>query len=984
MLHRAATTAYSWWWASHIRTKQSKWLEQNLQDMEEKVKFMLKIIEQEGDSFAKRAEMYYKKRPELISYVEESYRAYRALAERFDHISKDLQSANRTIATVFPEQVQLALESDDDDSSIGSTAPSPDRVSTRSSLSVPKNLPKAPKLPKQSLKAKREQLRRNVTSSHGTSSGLNKDEANKEIDALQKDILTWQTEKEFMKSAYESALAKFLELESKITDSQSRVCVLQDEFGVGTIMEDHEARALMAGSALKSCSEALAKLQEEQNRSFEEVKQEYERIKEGHERLAKLKKLGEKDDGSQQGLSDGPVAFGEALIDIEPEEGEDVEAFRERIREQLKMSSDSVFTEPEMADKIDDLVEKVVHLETVVCSYNALVKRLRQEIDAILAHIKTLEEQKQPILEGSAMSFRLRELEEELIRVNSLNKQVIEQKKCINEQITEAGCNVDHLKEKMHNVKLAEDGEYFGFFKETKGEQDVEAQKEEIERDTEKEKLPHPPEPQQETKVEEEDEEEKQDAPRSAENIIDIADLQVEEEDGLNWRRLYLNNMEDREKILIEEYTMIFRDYKDVKSKLSEMEKKHRDQIFEMASHVRELRNIITAKDEEIQMLLKRISDLESKGDKNTDSVPKNSKQEQNDGETKDPASTIDNDVDKDIIATKDVEIQMLRKKLLTLQGHRSVYSDTWVLKEHNDLKQEDKDDSKKNNAVMSRSASDRKPLFHHLYDQDAFIKEVTNAGDKEGSGRGAKTDFITQSTPISGAKARFRVELDNLLEANLDFWLRFSSSVHQIQKLQTSLRDLQAELTKLKQSERKEDKSQQLVKSDVRPLYKHLREKHTELTLWLEHSVVFQEELNSRFSSLNKIQDEIRKVSSGKEEDNELTSYQAAKFHGEILNMKQENSKVAEELQAGVHRAKALKEDVGKLLAKLDKEFGFSEANIRHSSSFKNPFNKPRIPLHSFLFGVRLRRHRHRPSILACVTPALPSRPDDDDDSVG
>jgi len=31
MLHRAATTAYSWWWASHIRTKQSKWLEQNLQ-----------------------------------------------------------------------------------------------------------------------------------------------------------------------------------------------------------------------------------------------------------------------------------------------------------------------------------------------------------------------------------------------------------------------------------------------------------------------------------------------------------------------------------------------------------------------------------------------------------------------------------------------------------------------------------------------------------------------------------------------------------------------------------------------------------------------------------------------------------------------------------------------------------------------------------------------------------------------------------------
>lgn len=31
MLQRAARNAYSWWAASHIRTKQSKWLQQNLQ-----------------------------------------------------------------------------------------------------------------------------------------------------------------------------------------------------------------------------------------------------------------------------------------------------------------------------------------------------------------------------------------------------------------------------------------------------------------------------------------------------------------------------------------------------------------------------------------------------------------------------------------------------------------------------------------------------------------------------------------------------------------------------------------------------------------------------------------------------------------------------------------------------------------------------------------------------------------------------------------
>lgn len=33
MLQRAASNAYSWWWASHIRTKQSKWLDNNLEGL---------------------------------------------------------------------------------------------------------------------------------------------------------------------------------------------------------------------------------------------------------------------------------------------------------------------------------------------------------------------------------------------------------------------------------------------------------------------------------------------------------------------------------------------------------------------------------------------------------------------------------------------------------------------------------------------------------------------------------------------------------------------------------------------------------------------------------------------------------------------------------------------------------------------------------------------------------------------------------------
>lgn len=86
-------------------------------DMDAKVKHMIKLIEEDADSFARRAEMYYKKRPELMKLVEEFYRAYRALAERYDHATGALRQAHRTMAEAFPNQVPLV-----DDSPAGSSA----------------------------------------------------------------------------------------------------------------------------------------------------------------------------------------------------------------------------------------------------------------------------------------------------------------------------------------------------------------------------------------------------------------------------------------------------------------------------------------------------------------------------------------------------------------------------------------------------------------------------------------------------------------------------------------------------------------------------------------------------------------------------------------------------------------------------------------------------------------------------------------------
>ncbi|XP_076954218.1 protein NETWORKED 1A-like [Bidens hawaiensis] len=100
---------YSWWWDSHISPKNSKWLQENLADMDTKVKSMIKLIEEDADSFARRAEMYYKKRPDLMKLVEEFYRAYRALAERYDYATSELRHAQKALQAAFPDQEPFTL-----------------------------------------------------------------------------------------------------------------------------------------------------------------------------------------------------------------------------------------------------------------------------------------------------------------------------------------------------------------------------------------------------------------------------------------------------------------------------------------------------------------------------------------------------------------------------------------------------------------------------------------------------------------------------------------------------------------------------------------------------------------------------------------------------------------------------------------------------------------------------------------------------------
>ena len=126
----------------------------------------------------------------------------------------------------------------------------------------------------------------------------------------------------------------------------------------------------------------------------------------------------------------------------------------------------------------------------------------------------------------------------------------------------------------------------------------------------------------------------------------------------------------------------------------------------------------------------------------------------------------------------------------------------------------------------------------------------------------------------VSMIEERFRSDIDGLLEENIEFWLRFSTSFHQIQKFQTSVQDLQEELANLRENSKKQDgnSKNQSLNSDFRPIYKHLREIQTELALWLEHNSLLEDDLQNRLSSLSSIQEEILRLSNAgtKEEETE------------------------------------------------------------------------------------------------------------------
>ncbi|KAM1052939.1 hypothetical protein PS2_000482 [Malus domestica] len=1009
MLQRAASNAYSWWWASHIRTKQSKWLDQNLQDMEEKVQSVLKLIEEDGDSFAKRAEMYFKNRPELIHFVEETYRAYRSLAERYDHISTELQNANNTIASVFPEQVQFAMDDEDEYPS----TKTPRRPPDISKGNIPNVPPKGPTKDLRSLltKATEKNMLQPQRSMKSTSaktvpkSGLTKPQAREEIDKTQKQILSLQTEKEFVKSSYENGLAKYWEIENQIKGMQDKVCVLQDEFGDGTVIEDDEARNLMAAAALKSCQQTLVDLQAKQETTAEEARVESKRVKDARKNLETLKNEfhpaqpnPEKPNANDESVNAANEKSLDQEVDKAAHQKQKLELLREKIKEHYDAAPDSSLTVSEMAEKIDELVTKVISLESAVSSQTALVKRLRSENDEIQEQIKNLEGDKATLVgDKKDLSEKLKEMEEKLHQVQDLNQSVENQNDNLQTHFTEATCNLDHISHKLEAVKPDEEVKVTGS-SETKEESLVETK---LQKQLEGEV--NAVNPVAGSKVLQK--------AKSDEELKPTVSLRKDEELPPELRALK-ESTEHKEMAKSTDGSIKATDAlstsagKDVSQSL---------EIKNAVNPVAESKEVQEAKsDGELKATVSHQKEEESldEGRLSKESIEHKQTENPADGSltATDAPSTSAGNQGKDVCESPEINNEVVE------QAARNEDEPDWQKLFVNGMEGREKI-LLTEYTITLRNYKDLKKKFseaeNDLFETSVQIKELKSASamkDEEIKSLHKKLDLLlqslgkskdseelkaldTQQTPTSISADRkeddefegtseieekFRSNIDELLEENLDFWLKFSASFHQVQQFETTVQDLQSEISKLEEKTKKQDGSSHAkysMKSDARPIYKHLMEIQTELNVWLEKGALLKDELQCRFTSLCDIQEEITKAlkTSAEDGDFKFTSYQAAKFQGEILNMKQENNKVADELQAGLDHVNALQIEIEKTMAKLNEDYRLVGSKKQPPPQLAHSESRSRVPLRSFIFGVTPKKQKR--SIFSVVAPAMHKR---------
>ncbi|KAG6507757.1 protein NETWORKED 2A-like [Zingiber officinale] len=884
-----------------------------LTEMEDTVKKMLKLIEPDADSFAKRAELYFKRRPELISFVEDAYRSYRALAERYDHISGELHKANHTISTSFPDRVQYAMLEDEDSLPKAITPINPNKINKRTVMGL--------------LKKKRES-EPSGKKSKKKSAPIDKEKVREDINKLQKGILVLQTEKEFIKSSYELGIAKYWEVEKQIMEMQQKVCNLQEEFDTSAMIDDNEARALMTQTVFQSCEDTIGKLKEQRKKLSEQTKIQSARSKLAKEKLKVLKReVGR----TETENTEKDLETSQAAENSEEETPLDkamnmLQSVRGKIKEHYETDPESHVIE--ITEKIEELANKVITLELTVSSQTLQIDRLKYENDELDKCIETLEREEQTIQahESDEMSSRLKEAEEEVSKVDAIQKMVQNEETNFLENCRETWHSLNGILKVLQfhsgDSSSEEDDAFVDTEQTKKGEDNAVAE------------IPCPSETQANSQSE-----------ISSERIDDTGIILDDGEDTHKLKQLIKNGVEGKEHILLAEFTSILQNCNETKRRLSEVEKSNEDYIQETMALIGELKDEIATKDEEICYLRQLRPSIE----KSSDCYIKD-----------DTATVEETSIEKSSecylegdVATVEDSLNRQQKLEATSNSMFGVENSTAELPAGLTTKSASTDANVK--FQVQRATSSQRNYEPRRYSSVDF-KET-----KKPHGEGINARCISESRiVVSPVEEKFRREIDSLLDERLEFWLKFSIAFQHIQNFRAKYKELKVDINKLTDNNQQEcidlANCDREVKNETSQITTRLRELKTELQVWLEQGELLNGDLQNRFSSLCNMQEEILNVLNSNSQFREalFTPFQAARLQGEVMNMKQENNKVASELQEALAQVRGIQANTEAQLSKLYENFEPFMSNNQLSECLDNCPGKNSIPLRDFLFGVK------------------------------
>ncbi|KAL9327906.1 hypothetical protein ACSQ67_002909 [Phaseolus vulgaris] len=345
---------------------------------------MIKLIDEEADSFARRAEMYYKKRPELMKLVEEFYRAYRALAERYDHAMGELRHAHKTMAEAFPNQAQYMLN--DDSPCVESHTPG-----------VPSAI--------------------NSESEHS-------EKADGEVQTLRKALAKIQSDKDAIFLQYQKSMEKLSEMERNLNKAQKDAGGLDERASKAEIETKVLKEALVQLNSEKDagqvqynqCLESIAKLETMLSLAQTDAKEFDERFSKAEIEAKNLRQeLGrleaQKDAGlliCKQNLEkisvlEAKVTFAEENSRMLNEQLERAEAEIKAVRKKLAELNEE---KESLALLYHGSLEKISKMENEILRAQENSEKLSREIEKGAEKLKTAEEHCD-MLERSNQSLRL-------------------------------------------------------------------------------------------------------------------------------------------------------------------------------------------------------------------------------------------------------------------------------------------------------------------------------------------------------------------------------------------------------------------------------------------------------------------------------------------------------------------------------------------------------------------------------------------------